>query len=65
MNDNKSISTGAVVALGFIVLGILNLFASLHYKKTSLNTTSRWPGIIFIATGIIILFVKMTRKRGD
>jgi uncharacterized membrane protein HdeD (DUF308 family) len=63
MNKGESsTSVGTVIGLGFIVLGILNLYASLHYHKTSLNTPSRIPGILFIAVGLTIVIIKMIKK---
>ncbi len=63
MNDKeRSISLGTVVAFGFILLGILNLFGALHYKKASPISTTRTPAILFMLTGLIILIVKVIKK---
>jgi len=40
----------------------LNLFATLKYHKTSLNTASRIPGMLFIAVGITIIIIKTIKK---
>jgi uncharacterized membrane protein HdeD (DUF308 family) len=60
--DERSISVGTVIGVGFIVLGILNLYASLNYHKTTINTPSRIPGILFIAVGITIIIIKTIKK---
>jgi hypothetical protein len=60
--DERSIGTATVIALGFIVLGILNLFAVLSYHRTSIKTNSRIPGILFITVGLVIIIVKMIRR---
>ncbi len=39
-NKERPIGIGTVVALGFIVLGILNLYASRHYHKTAITIVS-------------------------
>jgi hypothetical protein len=63
MNEKeRSISLGTVVAFGFILLGILNLFGALNYKKTSPISTTRTPAILFIVTGLIILIIKAVKK---
>ena len=63
MSDKeRSVSLGTVVAFGFIILGILNLFGALHYKKSSPISTTRTPAILFMVTGLIILIVKAVRK---
>ena len=63
MSDKeRSISLGTVVAFGFIILGILNLFGALHYKKASPISTTRTPAILFMVTGLIILIIKAVRK---
>ena len=63
MSDKeKSVSLGMVIAFGFILLGILNLFGALHYKKSSPISTTRTPAILFILTGLIILIVRAVRK---
>jgi hypothetical protein len=58
----RSTSIGTIIGLGFIVLGFLNLFATLKYHKTSLNTASRIPGMLFIAVGITIIIIKTIKK---
>jgi hypothetical protein len=62
--DNKEWyhNTGTVVALGFIVLGLLNLFSFLHFNKTHINAKSALPGILFISIGIVVLIVRAIRK---
>jgi hypothetical protein len=63
MDDReRSTSLGTVLAIGFIILGILNLFGAFHYKKPSPISTSRIPAILFITTGLIILIVKAIKK---
>jgi hypothetical protein len=62
-NKERPIGIGTVVALGFIVLGILNLFASHNYHRTSISTTSRLPGILFILVGVIILIIRTIRNK--
>jgi quinol-cytochrome oxidoreductase complex cytochrome b subunit len=63
MSDKeRSISLGTVVAFGFIILGILNLFGALHYKKSSTVSSTRTPAILFMVTGLIILIVKAIRN---
>jgi|tagenome__1003787_1003787.scaffolds.fasta_scaffold19660747_2 lipopolysaccharide export LptBFGC system permease protein LptF len=66
MSDReRSTSLGTVIAFGFIILGILNLFALLNYKKAP-PISSRWmPAALFIATGLIILAVKAMKKTGN
>ena len=64
-NKERTLSTGTVIGLVFIVLGILNLFAFRTYKKTSIETTSRLPGILLITIGVIIIIVRMIRKSGE
>jgi hypothetical protein len=65
MNDKERYpGTGTVIALGFILLGILILFAH-HYHKTSITTRSRIPGLLFILTGAIILIIRAIRKTRD
>jgi uncharacterized membrane protein len=61
-NKERSVSLGTVVALGFIVLGILNFFAARYYRRTSISTTSLIPGILFISIGVIILIIRAIRK---
>jgi hypothetical protein len=66
MNRNeRPISLGTVTGLGFILLGILNLFAFMNYKRTSINVTSRIPAILLILTGIIILIVRAIRNNKE
>lgn len=55
-------NTGTVVALGFIVLGLLNLFSFQHFHKTHINARSSMPGILFISIGIVLLVIKAIRK---
>jgi lipopolysaccharide export LptBFGC system permease protein LptF len=63
MSDRqRSVSLGTVIAFGFIILGILNLFGALHYKKASPISTTRTPAILFMVTGLIILVVKAIKK---
>jgi len=63
MNDKeRSISVGLVVAFGFIVFGILNLYASATYHKTFITTVSRMPGILFILIGATILIIRTIQK---
>jgi hypothetical protein len=65
MSDReRSTSLGTVIAFGFILLGILNLFGALNYRKASPVSTSRIPALLFITTGLIILIVKAIRKSG-
>jgi hypothetical protein len=59
---DRSTSLGTVIAFGFIILGILNLFGAFHYKKASPISTSRLPAVLFISTGLIILIIKAIRK---
>jgi hypothetical protein len=62
--DNKEWyrNTGTVVALGFILLGLLNLFSFTHFQKTHINARSSLPGIIFISIGIVLLVIRAVRK---
>ena len=63
MSDReRSVSLGTVIAFGFIILGILNLFGALHYKKASPISTTRTPAILFMVTGLIILVIKAVKK---
>jgi hypothetical protein len=63
MSDKeRSVSLGTVVAFGFIILGIFNLFGALHYKKLSPVSTTRTPAILFMVTGLIILIIKAVGK---
>jgi len=64
-NRDRATSMGTVIALGFIVLGILNLIGFSHFNRTRISTVSRIPGILFILTGITIIIIKMTRKPKD
>jgi hypothetical protein len=61
-NGERSTSAGTVIGFGFIILGILNLFASRLYHRTSISTTNRVPGFLFIAIGITILIIKAIKK---
>ena len=61
-NRERTTSMGTVIALGFIVLGILNLIGFSHFGKTRISTVSRIPGILFILTGVTIIIIKMIRK---
>jgi hypothetical protein len=63
--EGRSISMGMVIGLGFILLGILNLFAFLNYKRTSINVTSRIPAVLLILTGLTIIIVRAIRKKSD
>lgn len=63
MSDNeRSTSLGTVLAFGFIILGILNLFGALNYRKEAPISSNRLPAVLFIATGLIILIIKAIRK---
>jgi len=63
MSDKeRTISLGTVIAFGFIILGLLNLFGALHYKKASPIATTRTPAILFMVTGLIILIIKAVKK---
>ena len=61
-NGERSTSTGTVVGFGFIILGLLNLFASGIYHRTSISTTSKLPGLLFITIGIAIFIIRMIKK---
>jgi len=63
--DNKegSTSMGTVIAFGFILLGVLNIFAVRHYHKATF--TSIVPGILFISIGVIILIIRAIRNTGE
>ena len=61
-NDERSTSTGTVIGFGFILLGVLNIFASGMYQKTSFSSASKLPGLLFIAVGVTIVIVKMIKK---
>jgi multisubunit Na+/H+ antiporter MnhG subunit len=66
MNRNeRSVSIGTVIGIGFIVLGFLNLFAFQNYKRTHIHVTSRIPGILFILTGITIIIIRTIRKNRE
>ncbi len=66
MNEKqRSTSLGTVVAFGFIILGILNLVGAFHYKKPSPVSSTRLPAMLFIATGMIILIIKVIRKSNE
>jgi hypothetical protein len=58
----KSTSTGTVIGFGFILLGVLNLFASGMYQKTSFSSASKLPGLLFIAIGVTMVIIKMIKK---
>jgi len=60
-NGENSISLGTVVGLGFILLGILNFYGSLH-GKISTGTHVRLPGILFITVGITIIVIRSIKK---
>jgi hypothetical protein len=60
----RSVSGGTVIGFGFIILGILNFIASQHYHKTSISSTSRLPGILFILIGLIIIILITIKKSG-
>jgi len=62
-NEERSVSTGTVVAFGFIILGILNLFATFFYHRTSINTQSRLPGILFITVGVVIFVIRFIKNQ--
>ena len=64
-NGERSISTGTVVAVGFIVLGLLNLFATGFFKRTALSHTGKLPGLLFISIGAIILIVRVIRRNRE
>ncbi len=63
--EERPISLGTVAGLGFILLGILNLFAFMNYKRTSINVTSRIPAILLILTGVTILIIRAIRKNRE
>ena len=62
-NKERSTSMGTVIAFGFILLGVLNLFAMRHYHKTTFATII--PGILFISIGVIILIIRAIRNTGE
>lgn len=64
-NRERTISTATVVALGFVVLGILNLISTSHYSRNFIKTTGRLPGILFILTGIVIFIIHTVRKKRE
>jgi hypothetical protein len=64
-NKEQSISLGTVVALGFMVLGILNLLATFHYHRSSINSKGSIPGILFILTGAVVLIVRAVKKKKE
>ena len=61
-NNERKISLGTVISLGFILLGILNLFASGKYRRTTFSTASILPGMLFISIGVIILIIRANKK---
>jgi uncharacterized membrane protein HdeD (DUF308 family) len=61
-NNNRQTSLGTVIGFAFILLGILNIFASRFYHRTSINTPSKIPGILFILIGLTIIIVRALRK---
>jgi len=61
-NDERSTSTGTVLGFAFIILGLLNLFASGMYHKTSFSTASKLPGALFIVIGISMIIINMIKK---
>jgi hypothetical protein len=58
----RSTSTGTVIGFGFILLGLLNIFASGMYQKTSFSSASKLPGLLFIVVGITMVVIKMIKK---
>jgi hypothetical protein len=54
-----------VIGFAFILLGILNIFNSAFYHRTSINTPSKLPGILFILIGLTILIVRALRNMKD
>jgi|GEM_PF-553124 hypothetical protein len=64
-NNNKQTSLGTVIGFAFILLGILNIFNSAFYHRTSINTPSKLPGILFILIGLTILIVRALRNMKD
>jgi multisubunit Na+/H+ antiporter MnhG subunit len=62
MKSPSSLSIATVVGSGFIILGMLNLFATQFYHKTAISSTSKIPGIIFVLTGIVIIILKTVNK---
>ena len=61
-NKEGSLSMGTVIAIGFIVLGIINLFALRNYHRTTFTTTKILPGILFIAIGLTIFIIRAVRR---
>jgi hypothetical protein len=61
-NKERTTSMGTVIAVGFILLGILNLFASRHYRRTTFSAAGILPGILFISIGVTILIIRAIRK---
>ncbi len=61
-NDEKSTSTGTVIGFGFIILGLLNLFATSFYQRTALSHTGKLPGILFITVGVAIFIIRAIKR---
>jgi hypothetical protein len=61
-NKERSTSMGTVIAFGFILLGVLNLFASRNYRRTTFSAAGIIPGILFISIGVTILIIRAIRK---
>jgi hypothetical protein len=61
-NGEKTTSTGFVVAIGFIILGLLNLFATGFYRRTALSNTGKLPGFLFISVGVVILIIRAIKR---
>jgi hypothetical protein len=61
-NGERSTSTGTVIGFGFILLGILNVFASGMYQKTSFSSASKLPGLLLIIVGVTMVIIKMIKK---
>jgi hypothetical protein len=64
-NGEKSTSTGFVIGIGFIILGLLNLFATGFFKRTALSHTGKLPGLLFITIGAVILIVRAIRRNRE
>jgi hypothetical protein len=64
-NGERSTSTGTVIAIGFIVLGLLNLFATGFFKRTALSHTGKLPGLLFISIGVVILIIRAIKKNRE
>ena len=62
MKSPSPLSIATVIGSGFIILGMLNLFATQFYRKSAISSTSKIPGIIFVLTGIIIIILKTLKK---